>query len=180
MVWFTGAEFGGFAGPSAASEVALAAYLDGGGCLFLSSQDYLWDRGGQGDDLPTAFMTDYLGVASGQSDQQQTTVTGAGPVFDGMGTYPLVYPFGNFSDLLAPATGAAAAWESEDGIVALSKEGDAYKTTYWAFPFEALPTLESRLEALQRFLDWCLADSGALFSDGFETGDTSRWSVTVP
>src|SRR5690606_18481541 len=51
VIWFTGDEFGGFAGPSGATEAALASWLDAGNCLFLSSQDYHYDRG------LTSFMT---------------------------------------------------------------------------------------------------------------------------
>ena len=56
IVWFTGDEFGGAAGPGAAGETALAGWLDGGGCLFISSQDYLYDRGGPNHDTPTTLM----------------------------------------------------------------------------------------------------------------------------
>jgi subtilisin family serine protease len=50
VIWFTGDEFGGSAGPGAAGETALATYLNANGCLLISSQDYVWDRG------VTAFM----------------------------------------------------------------------------------------------------------------------------
>src|SRR5690606_138193 len=84
VIWFTGDEFGGAAGPGGTGEAALATWLDGGeSCLFISSQDYLWDRG------ITTFMTGYLGVSSGTSDVSQTTVTGAGSVFSGLGPYAL-------------------------------------------------------------------------------------------
>jgi len=62
VIWFTGHEYGGYAGPGPASETALASFLDGGGFLFVSSQDYLWDRG------QTGFMRDYLGLSSYAND----------------------------------------------------------------------------------------------------------------
>src|SRR3990172_2807501 len=56
VIWFTGEEFGGYAGPGAAGETALGSFLDDGKCLLMSSQDYLYDRG------LTPFMANYLGL----------------------------------------------------------------------------------------------------------------------
>ena len=58
VVWFTGHEFGGFAGPSTTTETALATWLDAGGCFFISAQDYFYDKG------LTTFMQNHLGVTS--------------------------------------------------------------------------------------------------------------------
>jgi hypothetical protein len=96
VIWFTGDEFGGFAGPGPAGENALASWLSGGGCLLISSQDYYWDRG------LTSFMEQYLGVESATSDVGQTVVTGEGTIFGGLGSFNLVYPFSNYSDVIAP------------------------------------------------------------------------------
>ena len=175
VVWFTGDEFGGFAGPSAASEAALGAFLDGGGCLFLSSQDYLWDRGGSGDDILTPFMIDYLGVGVGISDVAQTTVTGTGSVFGGFGTFPLAFPVSNFSDVISPG-GAELAFSGDQGDAAVNRDDGVYRSTFWGFPFEALPTAADRAEAMRRILNWC---AHVFFADGFESGDTSAWNSTV-
>ncbi len=175
VVWFTGHEFGGFAGPSAASEAALGTFLDAGGCLFLSSQDYLWDRGGGGGggDIPTAFMTDYLGVAAGDSDVSQTTVTGSGSVFGDTGSFSLVFPFTNFSDVISPDGTAELAFSGDQGDAAVNKDGGAYRSIFWGFPFEALPTAADRVQVMRQILNWC---ARVLFADGFESGDTSAWS----
>ncbi|MCI0398430.1 MAG: M36 family metallopeptidase, partial [Chloroflexi bacterium] len=45
IIWFTGDEFGGFAGPGATAEGELTTWLNNGNCLFISSQDYHYDRG---------------------------------------------------------------------------------------------------------------------------------------
>ena len=174
VIWFSGAEYGGFAGPSAASEGALASYLDAGGCLLLTSQDYIWDRGGQGADIPTPFMTSYLGLDSATSDQVQVTVTGAGRLFQGLGPYDLDPPFSNHSDFVTPSPSAQVAWQGVDGPVALSKDTSTYTTTFWTIPLEALPTHQDRVEALQRFLDGCGVN--VIFQDDFESGDLGRWS----
>jgi hypothetical protein len=52
-------------------------------------------------------------------------------------------------------------------------------TTFFAFPFEALPTADARAAVLGAFLNACMPASSAIFSDGFEAGDTTMWSVLV-
>ena len=175
VIWFTGDEFGGHAGPGAAGETALAEWLDGGDrCLLLSSQDYHWDR-----DL-TPFMQSHLGVASVEDDEYQDTATGVGTPFAGLGPYALDYPFGNWSDILTPGAGGSAVFDGEDGPIAVAADLGTSKTSYWAFPFEALPTAAAREEALAAFLDWCVPPDAPMFADGFETGDTTAWSLSVP
>jgi hypothetical protein len=189
VVWFSGAEHGGLAdpgraGPGAAGEAALAGYLDldrapDRGCLFLSSQDYLRDHGLPGD-FPTAFMTGYLGLASGASYAGHTQVLGAGRFFGGFGPYVLSYAFTNFSDLLAPDPAAELAFFGDHGNAAVLKDGATFRTVWWGFPFEALPGAAVRTEAMRRVVeDVCGADVPAFF-DGFESGDLSRWSSAAP
>ncbi len=147
IIWFTGDEFGGFAGPGAAGETALSAYLDGGGCLMMSSQDYLYDRG------LTTFLDTYLGVATFNNDVTQTSVTGQGTLYGDLGTMPLSYPFTNYSDLVSPDPDASLAFVGNAGNAGVVKES-TYKTTFWGFPFEALPTA-SRGPALEATATWC-------------------------
>ena len=106
MVWFTGHEYGGYAGPGAGSETALANWLDSGGrCFFISSQDYEDDRG------QTAFMEDYLGVSDVWEPKFKVTgVTGQGDVFGGLGTFTLSYPFVNYADVVSPDSSAETAF----------------------------------------------------------------------
>ncbi|MGD8452053.1 MAG: C25 family cysteine peptidase [Phycisphaerae bacterium] len=148
VIWFTGVEYGGAAGPGAAGEMALATYLDSGRCLFISGQDYYYDRG------LTNFMSTYLGVSSATSDVSQTTVTGTGSVFGGMGPYSLSYPFSNYSDTINADPDAEVAFTGNAGNAAVNKDTGAYRTTFWGFPFEALPTAEARATMLEHILDW--------------------------
>ena len=66
LIWFSGDQYNSTsnpeAGPNATDEANLTTYLQGGGFLFLSSEDYLYDRG-----LNT-FGTDVLGIGSFDSD----------------------------------------------------------------------------------------------------------------
>ena len=149
VIWFTGDEFGGFAGPGASGEAALGSYLDGGGCLLISSQDYVYDRG------LTAFMSTYLGVASATSDVSQTRVRGQGSVFGGLGPYTLSYPFTNYSDVLSPDGTAELAFAGNQGNAAVDKAGSAYKTAFLGFPLEAIANVSDRATTVSRFTTWC-------------------------
>ena len=149
VIWFVGDEWKSPAGPGAAGESALAAWLDTGGCLLVSGQDYLWNRG------VTSFISEYLGVAAFSSDVAQTSVTGAGETFAGLGPYALSYPFYNFSDSLTPAAGAIVALNGDKGNAGLLLDTGVYKTTLWSFPLEAINNLADRSELLEHTLQWC-------------------------
>ena len=151
VIWFTGDEFGGAAGPGSAGEVALAGYLNAGNCLFISAQDYLYDRG------QTAFMSTYLGLGSGSNDSgNYTSVTGQGTVFNGLGPYTLAYPFTDYADIFNPGGGAETAFVGNNGNgAAIAKDSGVYKTTFWGYPWEAISTAGARQEAMATFLTWC-------------------------
>jgi hypothetical protein len=174
ILWFTGHAFGGFAGPGPATEAALASWLDSGSkCFFISSQDYHFDRG------LTSFMMTHLGTASVTNDTAQTSVTGAG-TFAGLGPYALSYPFTNFSDTMAPNAGGEVSFTGNQGNAALRRDGGDYRTHFFGYPWEAISTAPGREAVMQRILDDCAEVTGLIFADGFETGDTSAWSLVVP
>lgn len=156
VIWFTGHEFGGVAGPGAAGETALATWLNSGKRLWIVGQDYLYDRDSP-IGTPTAFMQNYLGAANPcTNDVGQTTVTGQN-VFSGLGPYVLSYPFTNFSDRISPNATALLAFAGNLGTppqAAISKDSGVYKTVYFGFPWEAIATPTDRQAVMQRVLDW--------------------------
>lgn len=154
VIWFTGDKFGSSTGPSANGEAALSTWLDSGGCFFISSQDYLWSQG------LTDFAQEYLGVASYTDDINQTEVTGAGSLFGGLGPYSLSFPFVNWTDVVNPNATAEVAFVGNMGNAALNKETAVYRTTFWGFPFEAIPASE-RTTLMQVVVDWCDAGGNA-------------------
>ena len=158
VIWFTGDDINGAAGPGAASESALAGWLDAGGCLFLSSQDYLHDRG------VTAFGTTYLGLdAFANDDGNYNAIVGQGPVFGNLGTFTLQYPFSDRADRLTPGPLAATAFAGSNGRVgAIYHTDDVYQTIFWGLPFEAVSGIASRQVILQTVLDWCAAINGVI------------------
>ncbi len=156
VIWFTGDEFGGFCGPGGAGEAALADWLNAGGCMFISAQDYFYDRG------LTGFMTSHLGVQNMDSDVSQDVVTGVGSVFAGLGPYSLDYSMmSNYSDEIYPDATAEVAFDGDSGNAAVNKDGEVYRTVFLGFAFETLPTETAREEVMQAYLDIC----GDLFPD---------------
>jgi hypothetical protein len=157
IIWFTGADYSDTAGPNASGEAALTTYLTGsaGRCFFLSSQDYLWAQG-DSSGAPNAFMRTYLGAGAAVSDKSDTTAAGRNS-FAGLGPYPLSYPFINYADQLTPDSSAQTAFIGNSGqAIGLSKVTAQYKTSWWAFPFEAIPAA-NRPAVIGQVADWCAA-----------------------
>ncbi len=180
VLWFTGDEFGGAAGPGAAGEAALGTWLNTGSkCLFMSSQDYHFDRG------LTTFMQNFLGTASVTDDNgNYTSVLGlAGGPFDGFGPAALNYA-GNgvtdFSDVINPNGTASVVIDGNNASnAALYKDSGTYKTFFLVYPWEVQAAAD-REEMLNTVLATCSGLGPDIFEDGFESGDTSAWTATVP
>ncbi|MCD4736639.1 MAG: hypothetical protein K8R53_11390, partial [Bacteroidales bacterium] len=74
IFWFAGEGWQNNQTMSVNDELNLATYLDNGGNLLLSSQDYLWDRYfSYGNFVPGEFPYDYLGVLSTSQDYWHVT-----------------------------------------------------------------------------------------------------------
>ncbi len=153
VIWWTGYDW--YAPVSAQDEANLANYLDAGGRLFLSSQDYLYYHG-DGD-----FARDALGVLTYTQDITMTTVLGrAGhPIGDGLGPYALTYPFRNWSDHVTPTNPANVAFvdpaggaRAACGITYQDPAHDA-RTVFFAWPFEALDEAAGA-QVLGRVVSW--------------------------
>jgi uncharacterized repeat protein (TIGR01451 family) len=150
VIWFTG--LNGY--PDDAAETALADFLDQGHCLFLSSQEYLHNYGS----TPTPYMQNYLGVASASDDALETAVTGMGPVFSSIGPATLSLPYENRTDRISPDATATLAFSGDNGALidsGVQKDAGKYRTTYWGFGFEGLPSAAERQSAMERVLSWC-------------------------
>ena len=176
VVWFTGYDW--YAPVTKEEEETLAAYLDGGGRLFLSSQDFLYYHGND------SFSRDYLGVVTYTEEVTPTLVWGGPdhPVGERLGPYPLDYPFPNWSDAVVPAPGTAVPFRDQGNPVALARqeadatflkgrvstpvnfrEGSLQRAVFFAFPFEALPEA-GRAEVMERTIGWLSWLGGSTFA----------------
>ncbi len=184
VLWFNGYDWFDPIHPSELDR--LSGYLDGGGRLFLSSQEYLYVIGAQ------PLTRDYFGVITHSEWLSQTTVTGApGRVLgDGLGPVKLVYPFRNWSDSVMPAPGAEVAFRGQHGQPgALTHAGACttgdpacrWRTAFFAFPVEALP-LAQRTVLIQRLVGWLSWLGGSELQADRNTaqvGETVDYTLTV-
>jgi uncharacterized repeat protein (TIGR01451 family) len=157
-VWYTAYDW--YQPLTTEEEIRLAAYLDGGGRLFFSSQDYIYNLP---DGVPSSFAQDYLGVLEHTEDFSSTTVTGQpnNPVGHHLGPYALTFPPGykNWTDALTPTTSAQAATVGQHGQTnsvthaGTGTGGDHWHTNFLAYGPELLPDIE-RARLMQRSVGW--------------------------
>jgi hypothetical protein len=156
IVWFTGASY---PGPLLPYEGELAAFLNGGGKLFVSGQDILDQAAGT-----TAFVHNYLHIdwdgSETQNDTGTLTVTAVptNTVFGGLGALPLDVEAvlgSDFSDQITPIAPATPAFRDQYGETdALTVASGNYKVVFLAWPLEALTSANSRAAVLGRSLNY--------------------------
>jgi|GEM_PF-7073543 len=138
VIWFTSEQYSSVLTED--DENTLMQYLDAGGNLFLSSQDYLYGAGG----IDT-FGANYLHIGDYAEDIGTTfvdNVTG-NPISAGQGHVALTYPgsFSDYTDLLLPdsSPGADMVFTGDVGYPVAIQYTGSFKTVFFAFAFEALP-----------------------------------------
>ncbi len=153
VVWFTG---NAYPGPITPYESELAAFLAGGGRLFMSGQDILDQSAGT-----TPFVHDYLHInwdgSEAQNDKPTADVHGVAgnAVTNGIGTIPLDHSVlgSSYEDEITPITPAAAAFTDDTSAPdALTVAAGAYKVVFLAFPFEAYGTATDKADLMNRVL----------------------------
>lgn len=158
VVWWTGYDW--YEPVTEEEEAALAAYLEEGGRLFLSGQDFLYYHG------LDPFGRDRLGVLTYTEDVEVAQATGVpeDPVGDGLGPWVLDYPFTAWSDELEPTPGTRVVFREEEGQgIGLARRERGYATAFFSFPFEALPK-EGRPRTMERLVGWLSWLGGSTFS----------------
>ena len=149
IVWFTG---NSYPGPILPYERDLAAFLDGGGRLFINGQDLLDQAAGTTD-----FVHDYLHIdwdgTETQNDKATANVTGiaGNPITDTIGTISLDHTVlgAAFEDRITPIAPAEGAFIDATGAFdALDVDTGTYKVVFLAFPFEAYGSATDRADLL--------------------------------
>ncbi|UCF05010.1 MAG: S8 family serine peptidase [bacterium] len=202
VVWLTGNDWSTTI--EAADEAELAAYLDGGGRLFISGQDIGYDI------RTSSFYADYLHAVYVQDDVGLGAVIGevANPVGSGLafaiqgGTGANNQGYPSEIDILTPAQtafvydetvpmGAVTANDMEKGIVeangitssgtaGLTVDTGTYKLVYFAFGFEAIAEEADRTIVMGRVLDWLLGYPEITHTPISDTeNDTDPYQVTA-
>jgi hypothetical protein len=175
VLWFSGDKYVHSAGPNAIDEANLAAYLDGGGKLFLSSQDYLWDAG------LTPFGVTYLGIASYLNDAGDAIVkqgVAGDPVGGGLGPYTLTYPdgFSDYGDVVDPAAGASTAFRSANAAgnsLDLDMHGGDWQTVFFGTSWVPVyyHDAASGVAVLTRIVEWFGGCDNAAAPGAMHVGD---------
>ncbi len=194
VVWYTAYDW--YEPIGAAEDARLRHYLDEGGRLLFSSQDFLYYRHG------TPLAQTYLGVRDYIEDLTPEQAWGepGHPIGWGLGGYTLTYPFRNWSDGLIPVPTASVWMRAEGGDpVALTHEGATWRTAFMSFPFETLDA-DAAASVMSRAVGWLSwlgtsewlgdpinARSGDLISmaavlsnDGWSDTASAHFSTTVP
>lgn len=143
------------------AQAELAAYLDGGGSLFLSSQGFLNHMGTPG----AAFRSNYLKVAAGWAqDAGCATATGVAldPIGDGLNLV-MGYPFADRADRITAEAGGVVWLNAPVNGAGIRYDSGTFKTVFMSAAFEGVsdsaadPNNQGFL--MGRILDWLLPSS---------------------
>ncbi|MFO7914387.1 MAG: S8 family serine peptidase [Candidatus Krumholzibacteriales bacterium] len=178
VVWLTGNDY--TTTLSADDQSNIAAYLDGGGRLFISGQDIGYDikdedfysnylhaeyvqddvglggvAGSEGSPVGAGFS---FGIEGGDGANNQGYPSEIDPVYPAISAlfYDEAVPSGAVSahDMSKGDVGAGSI--SSSGTAALSVDNGTYKLVYFAFGFEAIDNEADRHGMMGRILDWLL------------------------
>jgi len=182
VIWWSGRE-DYYAGPAYFSEIELTKWFDlRGGCLLLTSPDYVFTREGVTD-----FMRQRLGVATVVQDTGQGQVTGQGTAFTGLGTITLKNLASDYSDAISPDATAELAFAGNLGNAGVDKNGAYYRSAFLGFGLERMFTAGDRERSLLKFLQWCdglagVDGDGDGVANGTDCvpGDPQAWTAPSP
>lgn len=178
VIWYTGYDW---LRPITNQESnALHSYVQQGGRLFLTSQDYLYYHASD------RLTRDYLGVMQYVESVTPTIAYGGTPLSpfsDLPGPMYLQYgPYQNNGDGTVPAPGTIVSlWHDQGYAAGLASAGTDWRTVFWALPFETLPE-PTQAKAMNRIVGW-LSDLGeSIFVVDRRTGlpgDTRIFTITL-
>lgn len=150
VIWATGEESTADESFSTAQQAALRAYVDGGGALWATGAEILWDLDAKGSSADRAFATEVLGATMASDAAETTSVTGAGVLagldlsfgVDDGAPYPVEWPdvLGTSRAVIATYAGGGAAGALGDGVA------------LFGFPFETIGDEAVQIEVTKRLL----------------------------
>jgi len=167
----------------------LSQHLENGGSLFLTGQDIGWELNysSSGNYDPAWYHT-YLHANWVNDDTNIYWLDGVAgdPITDGMDLHIQGGDGANnqeYPDAIAPRDADATTIlsyrsSSYKGAIRATDSTSGARVVYLGFGYEAIDNPQGRADLLGRALEWMGVNE--LFVDGFESGDTSMWSVTVP
>ncbi|MSP12774.1 MAG: DUF11 domain-containing protein [Chloroflexi bacterium] len=177
IIWFTGYDWNNTL--STEEERSLAKFLNNGGRLFFSSQDYLYTN------RLNDFGQTYLGVVTYTEGLSSTAISGipGNQISQRMGPFPLNLPYRNWSDTLVAEAGAIPIFTGQLGQVnsIANDQPTGGASVFFAFPFEGLDE-QAGQKVMYNVLGW-LQDLGEstweASTDVAGTGEHVRYKVTL-
>lgn len=161
----------------AADRAALAAYLDGGGNLFITGQDIGWEMNDDGGDA-LAWYHDYLHADFVSDDTNGYDLAGVpgDPITDGLalhiaggdGADNQEYP-SDIDPLGSDASVILTYDANRNG--AIKADTGVYKVIYLAFGYEAIDNAADRAALMINSVDWCLGTTVSIEDDDNQPSD---------
>lgn len=179
-------------------ENEIKNYLDNGGNLLFSSQDYLSEIYGpiSTNTKPGDFARDYLYVDHITPNVNLNNVNGVlgDEITDSFGTINLSFEFEDFSDRIIPKEGADKILESNYEATALKVDDGTFKVVFLAFPFEAIEDWSNKNILMNNIIYWfksseikCYLDSDCgssgvvnYCSDSYSCANNTSWTCINP
>ncbi len=140
VVWATAEESTVDASFSDAQQATIRAYVEGGGALWATGAEILWDLDAKGDADEQAFAEEVLGARYASDDCECTRATGRDILAGVEMSFTEVYPV-EYADALDPEGTVIA--EYPDGTAAAALHGTV---ALFGFPFEAIDDEAVRAE----------------------------------
>ena len=167
VIWTTGSAWSNIL--SSTEQSNLETYLNNGGALYLSSQDFLYEvTGGWDEFISNTFVTNYLGVDYVANDVDYNTVAGVPGTFVQSFTYISLsdYPFTNYADELGLSSyGQALFYNPDDDYVTGDYvQTSTYKTVFTAFSFEAVENTDPSTgnALLKAIINWLSGETTSI------------------
>ncbi|MBN1486263.1 MAG: S8 family serine peptidase, partial [Anaerolineae bacterium] len=152
VLWYTGQDW--YDPVNKAEIEVLRHYLDNGGRLLLSSQDFLYRNS-------NSALRERFGVLDWYEDLLPPQTASGVPDHPAGGTWgpaPLEFISENYGDALEPVPDAAPVTRGQDGqVTGIAQEGItqtlSWRTLFYGFPIETLPA-ETLAQVLSRAVGW--------------------------
>ena len=171
IIWFSGEAWGYFGHDCMTDndEINLAAYLDGGGTLFLSAQDYFWaSYPSAGNFSAGQFPYDYLGMRSVSQDTWVIELPSTGSVEGVTGSLAEGYTFdiqdiyttdkdGLFVDMVTAHEGQdlfKMTSPTPEGICGIQYDAMTFRTVFTTASFAAITDPAVQTNLIDAIIQW--------------------------
>ncbi len=171
VVWVAGEESTADESFSRAQQDKLRGFVAGGGALWATGAEVLWDLDARGDASDKAFAAEVLGATLESDDAGTNLANGAG-LLEGVaaldfgleegGAYPVEWP-----DVLTSSRAVIVRYGNGKAAGVL---GD--RVSVWGFPFEAIADPAARAAAVERLLPALVPDYDPTTDVGPDDTDT--------